>query len=356
MTPRSSSSEEAADKMKPKVVEKSKIPALIEDLSKEYDVFAPVKKKRSVSFERVSPKDKTCLEFQNTKKPPKEILFPQTEILFTYKVGKNGVEIDEAPTARRKMVLLGVRPCDARSFVLVDKFFSSGEIKDPYYLQRRENVAIVGLACNRPSSTCFCMSVGGGPFGKEGVDVLLSDQEDKYMIETVSEKGEKLIEKLPWLKNARKEDVERTRKLCAEAEKTIESRVSVEGLSKKLDGMFEDPVWERICEKCVNCGVCTYLCPTCYCFDILDEETDGGKRVRIWDSCQFPLFTAQGSGYNPRPSGKEMMRQRVMHKFNYCVKNFGESFCVGCGRCIRECPANLDIRQVIEKISTAETR
>jgi ferredoxin len=88
----------------------------------------------------------------------------------------------------------------------------------------------------------------------------------------------------------------------------------------------------------------------------LDEETDGGKRVRIWDSCQFPFFTAQGSGYNPRPSGKEMMRQRVMHKFNYCVKNFGESFCVGCGRCVRECPANLDIRQVIEEISSTETK
>jgi len=355
MTPRSSSSEEA-DKMKPKFIEKSKIPALIEDLSKEYTVFAPVKKKRSVFFEKVSSKDKTCLEFQNTKKPPKEILFPQSEILFTYRVGKNGVEIDEAPTARRKMVLLGVRPCDARSFVLADKFFSSEDTKDPYYQQRRENVTIVGLACNLPSSICFCMSVGGGPFEKEGVDVLLSDQEDKYLVEAISEKGEKLIEKLPWLKNARKEDVERSRKLCAEAEKTIKSTVRVEGLSKKLDGMFEHPVWEQIREKCVNCGVCTYLCPTCYCFDILDEETDGGKRVRIWDSCQFPFFTAQGSGYNPRPSGKEMMRQRVMHKFNYCVKNFGESYCVGCGRCVRECPANLDIRQIIEKISSAEKR
>ena len=342
--------------MKRKIIEKSKISLLINDLTAEHDVFAPVKQRAFVSFEKVSSGNEACLEFQNTKKPPKEIFFPQTEILFTYKINKNGVEIDESPTAGRKIVLLGVRPCDARSFVLVDRFFSSGEIKDPYYLQRRKDAVIVGLACNRPLGTCFCTSVGGSPFGKEGVDVLLSDQEDKYLIEALTERGEKLIEKLPWLKDAQKQDVERVKKLCADAEKATASRVSVEGLSKKLDGKFEDPAWEQIRKKCVNCGVCTYLCPTCYCFDILDEETDGGKRVRIWDSCQFPFFTAQGSGYNPRPSGKEMMRQRVMHKFNYCVHNFGESFCVGCGRCVRECPVNLDIRQVIEEISAGETR
>jgi len=342
--------------MKPKMVEKSKISKLIKDLSKEHEVFAPVKRKGLVSFKRVSEGDETCLGFQNTKKPPKEILFPQTQTLFTFKVDKNGVEIDESPTTNRKMVLLGVRPCDARSFALVDRFFSSGEFKDPYYLRMRENAAIVGLACSHPSSTCFCMSVGGSPIGKEGADILLVDLGDSYMMETISEKGEKLIGKLPWLKDAQNIDMEKTRKLRVEAEKAVQSKVPVEGLSKKLDGIFEDSLWERLREKCVNCAVCTYLCPTCYCFDILDEEADGGRRVRIWDSCQFSFFTAQGSGHNPRPSGKEMMRQRVMHKFNYCVKNFGENFCVGCGRCVRECPANLDLREVIEKISSAEIR
>jgi ferredoxin len=338
--------------MKWKVIEKSKMPILIEELTKEHEVFAPVKRESLVSFERVSSGNETYLDFQNTKKSPKEVFFPQTETLFTYRVGKKSVEIEEAPALRRKRVLLGIRPCDARGFVLLDKFFSSGEHKESYYLEKRENTTIAGLACNRPLSTCFCTSLGGSPFGKEGMDLLLQDLNDKYLIETVTERGERLIEKFPWLKDAEKADIERAKKLSEDAENAVRSKVSVQGVNEKLDRMFNDPFWDQIYQKCVGCGICTFLCPTCCCFDILDEGTDGGKRVRIWDSCMFPLFTLQGSGHNPRPSGKERMRQRIMHKFNYYFKNFGENFCVGCGRCVKECPVNLDIREIIEKIST----
>jgi len=340
--------------MKWKVIEKSKMPMLIQELTKEHDVFAPVKKESLVSFEKVSSGNETYLDFQNTTKPPKEVFFPQTEILFTYRLGKKGVEIEEAPALKRGMVLLGVRPCDARSFVLLDKFFSSGENKDMYYLEKRGNTTVIGLACNHPLSTCFCTSTGGSPFGKEGVDLLLQNINDTYLIETVTEKGEKLIEKFPWLKDAEKGDIEKAKRLSEDAEKAIRSKVSVEGVSEKLDRMFDNPVWDQIHQKCIGCGVCTYLCPTCYCFDIMDEETEEGKRARIWDSCQFPCFTLHGSGHNPRPSGKERMRQRIMHKFNYSVKNFDEIFCVGCGRCVRECPVNLDIREIVEGISTRQ--
>jgi len=340
--------------MKWKVIEKSKMPIFIGELTKEHEVFAPVNEKGIISFKGLSSGNEAHLDFQNTKVAPKEVFFPQTEILFTYRVGKKGVEIEEAPAVKRKTVLLGIRPCDARSFVLLDKFFSSGENKDLYYLEKRKNTTIAGLACNHPLSTCFCTSLGGSPFGKEGIDLLLQDINDKYLIETVTEKGEKLLEKFPWLKDAEKDDIEKAKKLSEVAENAVRSKVSIKGVSDKLDGMFDDPVWDQIHRKCVGCGVCTYLCPTCYCFDILDEETEEGKRVRIWDSCQFPCFTLQGSGHNPRPTGKERMRQRVMHKFNYSVKNFGENFCVGCGRCVRECPVNLDIRKTVEEISTRQ--
>ncbi len=196
--------------------------------------------------------------------------------------------------------------------------------------------------------------MGGSPYGKEGVDLLLQDIGDKYLIETVTERGEALIEKFPWLEEAENGDLEKAERLSEEAEKAIRSKVSVEDVREKLDRMFDHLAWDEIHQKCVNCGVCTYLCPTCCCFDVLDEEAPQGKRVRIWDSCQFACFTLQGSGHNPRPSGKERMRQRIMHKFNYYVKNFGEMFCVGCGRCIRECPVNVDIREILEKISARE--
>ncbi len=341
--------------MKWKVIEKSKIPVLIEELTKEYEVFAPVKKNSLISFERISSGNAIYLGFQNTKKPPKEVFFPQTETLFTYRVGKKGVEIEEAPAPKRK-VLLGVRPCDARSFVLLDKLFSSGEYKDLYYLEKRKNNTVVGLACNHPLSTCFCTSMGGSPFGKEGMDLLLQELNGKYLLEAVTERGEKLIEKFPWLRDAEKEDIEKAKRLSEDAEKAIRSKVSVEGINEKLDKMFDDPIWDQIHQKCIGCAVCTYLCPTCCCFDILDEGTNEGKRVRIWDTCQSQLFTLEGSGHNPRPSGKERMRQRIMHKFDYVVKNFGEGFCVGCGRCVRECPVNLDIREVVEKISTRQVQ
>jgi len=354
MTLRSSLSETAVFQIMWKVIEKSKVPIFIEELTKEHEVFAPAKEKSIISFEKFSSGNETYLGFRNTKKSPKEVFFPQTEILFTYRVEKKGVEIEEAPAPKRKMVLLGVRPCDARGFVLLDKFFSSGEHKDSYYLEKRGNTTIISLACNHPLSTCFCTSVGGSPFGKEGVDLLFQDVNDKYLIETVTEKGKKLTEKFPWLKNAEKGDIEKAMGISKDAEKSIRSKVSVEGASEKLDRMFDDLIWDQINKKCIGCGVCTYLCPTCCCFDVLDEETEEGKRVRIWDSCQFPCFTLQGSGHDPRPSGKERMRQRIMHKFNYFAKNFGESFCVGCGRCVRECPVNLDIREVVEEISTRQ--
>ncbi len=337
--------------MKWKVIEKSKIPILIEELTKEHEVFAPVKKKSLVSFEKVSSGNETYLNFQNTTKPPKEVFFPQTEIMFTYRVGKKGVEIEEPSALKRKIVLLGVRPCDAKGFALLDKLFSSGEHKDAYYLEKRGNTTVIGLACNHPLSTCFCTSTGGSPFGKEGMDLILQDLNDKYLIETVTEKGEKLIGKFPWLENAEKHDIEKAKRLSEEAEKALRSKVSVEGVTEKLDRL-DDSIWNQIHQKCVGCGVCTFLCPTCCCFDVMDEEMEEGKRVRIWDSCQFACFTLQGSGHNPRPSEKERMRQRIMHKFNYSVKNFGERFCVGCGRCVRECPVNLDIREIVEEIST----
>jgi sulfhydrogenase subunit beta (sulfur reductase) len=334
-----------------KVIEKNRIPTLIQELNKDHEVFAPVKKESLVFFERVSSGNEIFLDFQNTKKPPKEVFFPQTEILFTYDISKKGVEIEKIP-ALRKIVLLGIRPCDAKGFVLLDKFFSSGDYKDSYYLEKRRNTTTIGLACNRPLSTCFCTSMGGAPFGKEGVDLLLQDINDKYLIETVTEKGEKLIVKFPWLKDAEKADIDKARSLSRDVEKAITSKISAEGVSEKLDGMFDNPLWDQIHRKCLGCGACTYLCPTCCCFDILDEATTKWKRVRIWDSCQFSCFTLQGSGHNPRPSGKERMRQRIMHKFNYFPKNYGENFCVGCGRCVQECPVNFDIREVVKAIST----
>lgn len=332
-----------------KILDKNQLTKLIEEFIREYRVLAPVKKGKIMGFDEINSGNEACLDSKNTKQPPKSVFFPQTEVLFEYKNSEKGVE--EAGSDEGGKILLGIRPCDAKALLLFDKFFSSGEHEDLPYLQKRERTAVVGLACNHPLSTCFCTSLGGSPFGSEGMDLQLIDLGDRYLMKILTDKGEKLVENIKWLKDAKESDQNRARDLAEDAENAMKPKISTDGLSDKLDDMFDNPIWDRIHQKCIGCGVCSFLCPTCWCFDVLDEGTRTGvKRVRIWDTCQFPLFTKQGSGFNPRSSGKERMRQRIMHKFNYYPKDFGEFACVGCGRCVRECPTNLDIREIIKAV------
>ncbi len=337
--------------MKYKAIAKDRIQEFIDGLIERYRVFAPVEGKNTLRFKEVSSGEDACLDFYNTKLSSKEILFPQNEVLFKYSKDLGAIEAKAGSSKNGEWVIFGIRPCDAKGLTLTDVFFSSGEHGDQPYLDKRGRTAIVGLACNRPLNSCFCTSLGSGPFGEEGMDLLLMDLGEKYLVKVLTERGVRLIEATQGLEDASEDDVETAMKLSREAEKSIRTEIPTEGLSEKLDGMFEDPLWDSVHQKCVGCGICTFVCPTCWCFDVVDEETPtSASRIRLWDTCQFPLFTLQGSGFNPRPTGKERMRQRVMHKLNYFPKEFGAFACVGCGRCVRECPVNLDIREIIRSV------
>jgi len=329
-----------------KVIGKDRIVSLLDELIAAYDVFAPVRRDDLVLFDRIASGSQALLDFANSRRLPKEVFFPPSEVMFIH----DGTQV-EVPTFGAERVLFGVRPCDARSFLLLDRVFASGDSDDPYYADKREHTTVVGIGCNRPLSTCFCTSVGGGPFDDQGLDLLLSDLGDRYLVETLSERGKTLLEGNVLLTEATQVDLSEKEGIARQAAERVTSTVATEGLPEKLEGMYEDPFWDALHEKCLGCGVCAYVCPTCHCFDVLDE-TEGcrGRRVRIWDTCQFALFTLHASGHNPRTSGRERMRQRIMHKFRYFVDNYGEIACVGCGRCIRNCPVNMDLRQILEGI------
>lgn len=326
---------------------KDKLEQFIKIISKEYALFGPVESDGTTSFKEITPNSQLLiLDSYNTDKPPKEVFFPQTETMFAY----NEKGIHSSVYKGKPIALFGVRPCDAKSFLLLNKVFKENEYEDPYWIGRYKNALIFVLACNNPLSTCFCNWLNGGPFNKKGADIFLIDINDAFLIEPCSQKGEEFITNLSSsirLPKAVRSDLKRAESIKEEAESLLSESIELASLKEALDHLWDNPVWEEIAYKCLNCAVCSYLCPTCHCFDIQDENRE---RIRIWDSCMFSLFTKEASGYNPRPTGKERMRQRIMHKFSYLVDNLGEFACVGCGRCIRDCPVNMDIREIISKI------
>ena len=336
--------------MKSKVIPKTKLMQFLKELSVDYNVFVPIKHESSYRFEIFNKQVVNFEDYSNTRIPPKEILFPQTETLFSYDDLPKVFRIEDDTAESDQQITFGVRNCDARSFNILDTFFSSGDYTDPYYFSRRNRTTIVGLACNTPSSSCFCTSVGGDPFSTDGFDARLVELGEKYIFEAVTPRGEEILEKMGKYADPSEEDLKTIMQLAVE-KRAFNVNLELAHIEQILDDLYENPMWDEGSRKCLGCGSCSYVCPTCHCFDVNDEkEGSGGRRVRFWDSCQFPLFTLHGSGHNPRISGKERIRQRIFHKFNYYLKNYNLIGCVGCGRCIRACPMNHDVRETLQVV------
>ncbi len=341
------------DRLKEKIIKREQLSGWLEELGKEYEMWAPVKEHGLVFFCPIESAKSIYFGFLNSKKTPKDLFFPQSEVLFSFL--KDKVEKAAETILQKPRIIFAIRPCDAQSLALLDQVFDSEDYQDPYYVERRKGTLLMGMACTRPQASCFCTSVGGGPFEKAYLDLLVEDLGDgRYFVEAVTQRGEALMKKNDLFEDFQKKDRERLAKIKKEAEGRIKSKVTIEGLEEKLDKIFDSAFWDQVHQRCLGCAICTYLCSTCHCFALLDERDNSRvQRLRSWDSCMFPGFTLEASGHNPRISNRERMRQRVMHKFNYFVKRFGETACVGCGRCIQSCPVNIDIREIIEGIRNA---
>jgi sulfhydrogenase subunit beta (sulfur reductase) len=339
--------------------------ALIEAVTRSGAFLAPAEigeglMPRETAFRAVKASAEVSLGQVNTRLSVKGVFFPQREMLMRFEGGAVG----EVPVPTGRTVVFGVRPCDARSLLFMDKVFSGqagapGNIthQDPYYLERRKNATVISLACDDPCGSCFCTSVGGSPYGTEGADILASAASGvaSLLFEAVSEKGKAFLRDHAALFSPPGDDAGSARESRAAAAAATMAVLDLAGLKEKADASFDSPAWEKITKICLGCGVCTYVCPTCHCFDITDETAAGrGVRNRTWDACQYPLYTMHASGHNPRPAKRARMRQRIMHKYSYTVETAGMISCSGCGRCVRQCPVNLDIRQMIAAIRDAQ--
>ena len=321
----------------------AKLDELVDALKEEgYRVVAPVEEDGAFVFKEIADPGEIRLDVLRTVRSIKEWFFPRVEPTLRYKFDRGSVTCKgELPESPPKTVIIGCRPCDAASLPILDKLFD-WDFRDEYWFKRREATTVVGVACDAPDSYCFCTSVGGAPDGTAGSDLLMRKTVDSYyLVEPLTKKGWSITEMAKGVLEPAREN---EKALVGEVPK----RFDLSNVKPWLDNNFHHEYWKEISYKCLSCGACAFVCPTCHCFDIQDEaDLEGGVRLKGWDSCCFPIFTRHGSGHNPRPTRDMRYRQRVMHKFTYYVDKFGLTACVGCGRCCVSCPIDMNICTVV---------
>lgn len=282
----------------------------------------------------------------------KTFLFPQPETMMTYSLKTGDPDrglMKEPAKLTESQVVVGLRPCDARSVLLNNLPFR----EDPFYQANLERTVFVGFTCDESLSTCFCEQMGGSPLDSDGLDIAFSRTENGYLAEILTPKGEELMAGLNLAPAANSDITALADRRKERPGKDTAILNTMQG--KDLNKLYEAPLWQPLGDSCINCGACTFICPTCYCFDIQDEVVKGsGRRIRYWDSCMFPLYSLHTTGHNPRGRKLQRTRNRFMHKLKYFPERFGPFSCVGCGRCVQDCPVNIDIREVMADLLTVE--
>jgi ferredoxin len=303
-------------------------------------LIAPKEVQGKRLYRPVAGSTEIAWDTERTDMSPKTWLFPATEPIMLIEQGKQTVL--QAPPAPAKQVIFGVRPCDARGALAIDALFLNADPADGQYARHREATTLVGLACPQQWETCFCTVVGGAPNGTEGLDVLLTAVDGGYAVQVLSEKGAAATAGLTG----------------QEAEITLPTPKLRDDLptlrpSDEWEALFQETYWQRVSERCLSCRTCTFVCPTCRCFDVRDEVVSRRpgvqvfERLRAWDACTSSAYRRIAGGHNPRPTQEHRLRNRFYCKFMYYPQDFGPLGCVGCGRCIEACPVDIDILEVI---------
>ncbi|HUT37598.1 MAG TPA: 4Fe-4S dicluster domain-containing protein [Planctomycetota bacterium] len=342
--------------MSTKTLQASRLPALLDAIRQSTRLVAPARDGDRIHFRPVAAAAAEIASHRDYIVPRnsiKEFFFPRSEPLLAFERREAAVAVDDPPMAFPPTVLFGCRPCGAASLPIMDALYN-WDSRDPFWNARRAATTVVAIACTRADEACFCTALGSAPNATAGADLLLTPLDDtRYLAEVLTPKGEAIVALAPdAFRDAAPGDADKQAP-CQAALDALPSPLDLDRIAAWLAANFESDRWAPLSYKCLGCGCCTFLCPTCHCFDIVDEGTyRRGQRRKNWDACQTPLFSLHASGHNPRPDQAARWRQRIEHKFNYYVQKFAVRSCVGCGRCIRHCPVNMNILGQLQEIST----
>jgi sulfhydrogenase subunit beta (sulfur reductase) len=314
-------------------------------------IVAPILKNNKVIYGPAELFSSIQSDFIQSAQSAKDVVFPRTEKLFGYTQDKGSVSLEDFnPDAIPQVVLWGVKPCDARAMNPLKSIFN-WDSKDSIFNSRMEKITILGFSCSQADESCFCTSVGGNPGSTEGNDILFTrlGEREGYLAEVLTDKGKALVEQSPELFQPCTEPMDKEKYLAV-----LPVKFDPALIRERLQKFFTSEVWLQQSYRCLGCGACAFVCPTCACFDIQDEaHGKNGVRVRCWDSCGLSLFTKHTSGHNPREVQSQRWRQRLLHKFSYMPERLSVVGCTGCGRCSRACPADMNILEHLISIQEA---
>ena len=336
------------------ILKKSNLKSLLSSWFREAEVFTPQIDDGQVMllpFEE----SRFTMDYINFTFPVKEHLFKQKEILFNWKNDNGNISVETPRNMDAgSRIYFGIRPCDIYGLKYMDKFFLEG-YRDEFYWKNRNEAVIIAVNCSSPGENCFCSSMGTGPFANSGYDLLFTTLEDEYLVEVGTEKGEELIASSRNLLTLAEVRFLEEKKIV---EKTVLNRfarkINTDNVSKLLEESFTNPIWQKLTKACISCTGCTCLCPTCTCFNVVEENKgpNSGCRVRYWDSCQSDSFTRNAKEHNPR-SSEARVRYRIYDKFKYIEDKFNMKGCTGCGRCINVCPASINVVDIINDLANS---
>lgn len=331
-----------------RVIDAEDLPSLIRAFMDSYELVAPVESDQGYVFDAIDDPADVVLDYPTTILSPKKYFLPPRETLFEFDVERNDVtefELDVKPR-----VLFGVHPCDLNAIERLDAVFLEGRYPDPYYRARREATLIVGVGC-MPQSTCFCNRVDADEASR-GYDLFLQDLGDRYWVSIASVAAAEILEESTHLREATDADRAAFAVATRRRNEAFNEEIPfVQDVAMLMDTYHSDPFWAELGGRCLNCTACASVCPTCMCFDIVDElspDARSGERVRTWDCCTSPQFALVAGGHNFRAGGRERVRHRMHHKLNGFKAKHGVMLCVGCGRCVKACKTNISPIEVLK--------